>query len=111
LQGANQIDGLRTLTYKNNDFGYESLEALKPILEKSFPKNLYELKLIHCIPSKTTVIDDLLAYIKDEQCSLMTLCLVGVKLSESGINVLTDIVKLTGTLTELDISWNDLRSF
>lgn len=41
----------------------------------------------------------------------MTLCLVGVKLSESGINVLTDIVKLTGTLTELDISWNDLRSF
>lgn len=113
LKGLFAIDCCRTLTYKQNEFGPESLQALKPILEKSYPKNINELKLIHCITQtkSSAVIDELLHFIKEEQCSLSSLSLVGVKMSENAIGLLTDIINIFGTLHELDISWNELRSF
>lgn len=110
LEGLANVEQLRNLTYKTNDFGPKSLEAIKPLLYKNFPNNLRELKLIKCTISQQSIIEDLLEYLREEQCNLQSLGLIAARLSEQALLTLNQVIAGTATLFELDISWNDLRA-
>jgi Ran GTPase-activating protein (RanGAP) involved in mRNA processing and transport len=69
LEGLHTGQALKVIVYKNNEFGPLALQQLKPILERSYPHHLEELKLISCISgTRSPQIDQLLTFIRDEQC-------------------------------------------
>lgn len=49
LEGIFQMGGVQKLIYKNNVFLEESLEAIKPVLNKRSPHNLQELRLVNLV--------------------------------------------------------------
>lgn len=48
FQGLRKLDHVRSITYRRNEFGLESLAALEPLLARRKPRNLEELRLVSC---------------------------------------------------------------
>ena len=75
------MDNLRTLVYKNNEFGCNSLRELKVLLDKILPYNLQELKLVHCELTQNDLTEKLVLHLREEECNLSSLTLSGMKLT------------------------------
>ena len=75
LQGFYYLHQIKLLFYKDNIFGAESLNSIKPLLLKRYPKNLLKLKLVK-IKTSPAIVVDLLRFLTDEATSLSSLSLV-----------------------------------
>ncbi|CDW89852.1 UNKNOWN [Stylonychia lemnae] len=106
LEGLNYVTDLKSIIYKSNEFGSKSLKMLKPLIAKSLPYHLEELRIINCKISSTTT-DELLNCLYD-RCFLRKLALVNANLQESGMKTLINYLQ-ESRLTDLDISWNGLK--
>lgn len=56
------------------------------------------------------MIEDILRFLKDDACYLRSLALVRCRLTPEAMAILSGIITVSGTLYELDVSWNDLRA-
>ena len=55
LEGLRQLTGLKSIIYKQNEFGVKALNSIIPIITRSFPSHLEELRIVNCkISSSTT---------------------------------------------------------
>jgi hypothetical protein len=85
--------------------------VLLKILQRDYPNNLTQLKLVKCVETHSKhLIEQLLNFLNDEVCNLTSLALVGVNLSELGVNIISKLIRSTALLYELDISWNRLKA-
>eukprot|EP00347_Sterkiella_histriomuscorum_P014450 403360819 len=80
LDGLAQLQDLKSIIYKNNEFGVKSAERLRPMLIKML----------------------------NDRCYIRKLALVNAGLNDQSIKILVDFLK-SSRLTDLDISWNGLK--
>ena len=107
LRGLFKQEYFRSLNYKQNDFGAESLEALKPILSKLPSQNLHELRLVQC-RSPPAVIENMCNFLSNGGLQLRSLKLVQMHLSPRCITQIAELVKNSVWLEQLDLSKNGL---
>ena len=105
LLGVNNLKYIKRIIYKDNEFHYESLCALRPILAKQKPHNLEELRLINCKIGASFTHDllDLLL----EGNYLKKLSLVKINLSIASFYKILRLIQESTMLIELDLSCND----
>lgn len=72
---------------KRNQFGPRTLHTLKQILDRD-PNKLKHLKLVHCELVFPHLSEQLCKFLREEGCNLESLALVGMKLTEKGLNFL-----------------------
>ncbi len=48
VSGLGNLEVLRSIVIKHNEINYKTTEALQPILDRDFPDNVEELRLISC---------------------------------------------------------------
>ena len=85
LEGFARVNALRSLTYKSNEFGPQSLEALTFLLDRDIPRNLKELVLAKVLVTYQNAILDLLSYLADETCNLESLTVSACQLTDLGL--------------------------
>ena len=109
LKGMTKLTYVHSLTYSENHFGPLSMEALKPVLMRTYLKHsLRALHIKNCkISSKTT--HDLLFTLNSRKNFIKSLSLVNVNLSNMNCKELCNLIQRARYLIHLDISWNSLR--
>ena len=108
LEGVSQLNGFKSIVYKQNNFDDLSMQSLRPILKKLRPNNLSELKLIDCkISSK---ISQELIFELAIRCNLEKLSLVHSNLTDSTFKVLITVIRESQDLKHLDLSWCEKNS-
>jgi len=106
IEGMAYQQLFKVLTIRDNEVDESCIQALAPVLKRKMPSNLDELHLIDCkISWKTSLA--LVTNLK-QKCYLRKLSLVKASLNEFSIKVLGEALKQMKTLTDLDISWNQL---
>mmetsp|Transcript_32855 Transcript_32855/g.50228 ORF Transcript_32855/g.50228 Transcript_32855/m.50228 type:complete len:94 (+) Transcript_32855:4497-4778(+) len=86
-----QLEKVRTLIYKNNEFGKASMENIYPLLHRRKPYHLEELRIVNCKigPSVTHDLIDCIA----EQTNLKKLSLVKANFSDSSFREFCEFVR------------------
>ena len=105
LKGVQKQNYFTHFDYKQNQVLSKSLAQLKPILAKSPPQNLHELRMV-TVKSPVYIIDDLCLFLSLEAQSLRSLKLIDMNLSPTSISRIADMVKSSGWLEQLDLSKN-----
>lgn len=105
LSGVSNHDDFKSIVYTRNGFDQKSLMAMKPLFKKKIPYHLSELRIADCKMS-SKIYASLVSTIY-QGCQLVKLALVQAKLSDHCFVDLTNFVKTSSTLTELDLSWCD----
>ena len=79
LRGVSQLRDFKSIVYKLNQFGTESVQALRPLFEKNVPFHLEQLKLVD-LKTTTKAIEDLLK-LMHELCYLGSVSLVNLRMT------------------------------
>lgn len=108
IEGFVALKGLQQLFYKENVFGQDALNALQPLLLKSFPNNLQTLKLVKVHTSEIYT-SELLKFLAEESPQLSSLSLVQMKLEPCQMQQIVNFLQNIELLQELDLSWNNFR--
>ena len=95
----------RSFQYKQNHFLQNSLQALKPILDKPPPSNLHELVMVS-VKSQLNVITELCSYVKNMAHHLRSLRLVSMDLSANCIRIISKHLHHSPWMTTLDLTNN-----
>lgn len=109
LDGMNQLSIVSSLTYKHNMFGQASLQSLIPIIRREEAHlALRSLHLVHCkITAKVT--HSLLNSLNQQKNRIRSLSLVNVNLNQSNYLALCQLIRVSRSLQDLDISWNGMQ--
>lgn len=103
LTGLLRQQQFKALTCKKSNLDAYSTDVIVELLLRPFPFNLDELRIINC-RVKPVIIQKLLKPIPDTK--LRRLALVGAGIDTNTFSHILDLLTKSGTLIELDISWN-----
>lgn len=108
IKGLSYLDNIKQISIENNILLDDSYEQLVPILRRSVPNNLDELRLIgiRTVPLITGKIMESLS----DGCHLRRLSIVNGELSDITVRHMCNVVKNARFLIELNISANNITS-
>ena len=109
LNGLVSTNEFSKFIYKNNEFSYKSLIALKPIMLKPYPHNLQVLRLVGC-KTQDKYVNQLVEFLANEDINLKQLGLIKMCLSTIGMDHICNYLERAYYLEDLDISFNNFRS-
>ena len=112
LQASLYQTHLKKFVCINNVLTQKCFYQLTKVLERKSPNNLQELRLSNCKLSRN-VSEGILETLKEE-CQIKKLSLINANISCSMpggtcIDSLKYLIENSNHLTELDLSWNDLK--
>lgn len=103
LKGLLKQLGFKALTCKKSNLDVQAISVIVELLQRPFPQNLEELRIINC-KVKPVVIEKLLAPIPDTR--LRRLALVGAGMDTKTLARILELLTKSTSLIDLDISWN-----
>lgn len=105
--GMMNLTSLKSIVIKHNEFMDESEKALEALLDREYPRNLEELRLVSCKTSPK-VVNKLVRRLA-EGCQLKRLSLVQMQFADTNFPLVQQMLNQSPFLLELDLSWNQLK--
>lgn len=107
-KGFQNLKSFKCVVIKRNEVGPKTIEQLNDLLEREFPQNVEELRLISAKMSSflsTKILHQLTV-----RCHLRKLSLVECSLGDFDADNICKIINNSRFLIDLDISWNMLNN-
>jgi len=106
LDGTYFLESLQSFAIKGQEFGTQSIPKMYRLLDKQFPFQLQELKIIKCRiqPFETEALLDCL----NRQSFIKTLVLMKVSFNTESLKKLCLFIERNSYLRQIDLSWNEL---
>lgn len=101
------MNHFKVFVYRHSVFMDQGLSAIKPVLARPSPKNLFELKLVNC-QTAPRIIEQLLQFMTAEKVPLRAFALVRMNLHTHGLQLVAKFLNESSFLEDLDLSWNNL---
>ena len=106
IKGIAHTKTMRSICIYHNEVGPKSCEALQSFLEKTL--QLEELRLNSC-RMNTIFVNEILSQIKKRPNCIRMLSLARANLNDISLRLISEIMNVSTSLIELDISWNNVK--